>query len=119
LVVSLRFETTIDWAATSSRNRTKRSARLISGNKTKSAASRRLSLLRRVQIAQKPASKTLGLHGIFMRGKGLQHLIADSTFKRLQVDDPGAHWLDADKHHLGLALRAGGALDCNERNDRR
>jgi hypothetical protein len=32
LVVSLRFETTIDWAATSSQNRTKRSARLISGN---------------------------------------------------------------------------------------
>jgi hypothetical protein len=43
-------------------------------------------LLRRVQIALKPASKTLGLHGIFIRGMGLKYVIADSTFKRMQVD---------------------------------
>jgi hypothetical protein len=70
-----------------------------------------------VQIALKPASKTLGLHGVFKRGKGRKYLIADSAFT-LQVDDPGAYWLDADEHHLGLALRTGGALDCNECNDR-
>jgi hypothetical protein len=43
-------------------------------------------LLRRVQIALKPASKTLGLHGIFIRGMGLKYVIADSAFKRMQVD---------------------------------
>jgi hypothetical protein len=43
-------------------------------------------LLRRVQIALKPASKTLGLHGVFIRGKGLKYVIADSAFKRMQVD---------------------------------
>jgi hypothetical protein len=80
--------------------------------------SRRRPLFRRVQIALKPASKTLGLHGVFKRGKGRKYLIADSAFKRLQVDDPGSYWLDADEHHLGLALRTGGALDCNEWNDR-
>jgi len=35
-----------------------------------------------VQIALKPASKTLGLHGVFKRGKGRKYLIADSAFKR-------------------------------------
>ena len=29
-----------------------------------------------------------------------------------------AYWLDADEHHLGLALRTGGALDRNEWNGR-
>jgi hypothetical protein len=65
-------------------------------------------LRRRVQIALKPASKGLGLHRIFKRGKGRKYAIADSTFKRVQVDA----WtccLDAGEHHLGLALRAGGA----------
>ena len=46
----------------------------------------RRALLRRVQIALKPASKTLGLHGIFIRGMGLKYVIADSAFKRMQVD---------------------------------
>ena len=44
--------------------------------------SRRRPLFRRVQIALKPASKTLGLHGVFKRGKGRKYLIADSAFKR-------------------------------------
>jgi hypothetical protein len=38
----------------------------------------------------KPASKTLGLHAVFIRGKGLKYVIADSAFKRMQVDAPGA-----------------------------
>jgi hypothetical protein len=86
---------------------------------TKPAGSRRRALLRWVQIALKPASKTLGLHGVFIRGKGLKYVIADSAFKRMQVDAPGACWLNADEHHLGLALRTGGALNCNEWNDGR
>jgi hypothetical protein len=93
----------------------KKGPRPLSGD----AGSRRRALLWRVQIALKPASKTLGLHGIFIRGKGLKYLIADSAFKRMQVDAPGAYWLDADEHHLGLALRTGGALNCNEWNDGR
>jgi hypothetical protein len=72
-----------------------------------------------VQIALKPASKGLGLHGVFKRGKARKYLIADSAFKRLQVDAPGACWLNANEHHLGLALRTGGALNCSEWNDGR
>jgi hypothetical protein len=45
---------------------------------------------------------------------GFEYVIADSAFERMQVDDTGAYWLDADEHHLGLALRTGGALNCNE-----
>jgi len=67
----------------------------------------------------KPASKTLGLHGVFIGGRGLKYVIADSAFKRMQVDAPGACWLDADEHHLGLALRTGGTLNCREWNDGR
>ena len=66
-----------------------------------------------------PASKTLGLHWVFIRGKGPKYVIADSAFKRVQVDASGACWLDADEHHLGLALRTGGALNCSEWNDGR
>ena len=77
------------------------------------------ALLRWVQIALKPASKTLGPHGVLIRGKGLKYLIADSAFKRMQVDTSGACWLDADEHHLGLALRTGGAFNCSEWNDGR
>src|ERR1700687_3616065 len=76
-------------------------------------------LLWRVQFALKPASKALGLHWVFIRGPGLKYLIADSAFKRIQVDAPGACWLDADEHHRGLALRTGGALNCSEWNDGR
>jgi hypothetical protein len=71
-----------------------------------------------VQIALKPASKTLGLHGIFVRGKGLEDVIADSAFKPMPVD-ARAGWLDADEHHRGLAVRTSGALNCNEWNDGR
>jgi len=39
-----------------------------------------------VQIALKPASKGLGLHGVFIRGEGLMSVVADSAFKRMQVD---------------------------------
>ena len=46
-------------------------------------------------------------------------VVADSAFKRLQVDAPGAYWLDANEHHLGPALRTGGALNCSEWNDGR
>jgi len=72
-----------------------------------------------VQITLKPASKALGLHGVFKRGKARKYLIADSAFKRLQVDAPGACWLDANEHHVGLAVRTGGALNCSEWNDGR
>ena len=64
---------------------------------------RRRTLLRWVQIALKPASKTLGLHGVVIRCKGLKYVIADSAFKRLQVD-ARACWLDTDKHR-GVSLR--------------
>jgi hypothetical protein len=37
----------------------------------------------------------------------------------MQVDAPGACWLDADEHHLGLALRTSGAPNCSEWNDGR
>jgi hypothetical protein len=66
----------------------------------------------------KPASKTLGLHGVFIRGKGLKYAIADSAFKRMQVD-ARACWLDTGEHHRGPALRTSGALNCNEWNDGR
>ena len=56
---------------------------------------------------------------MLIRGKGLMYAIANSAFKRMQVDAPGPCWLYANKHHLGLALRAGGALNCSERNDGR
>ncbi len=46
----------------------------------------RRGLLRWVQIALKPASKTLGLHEVLIRGKGLKYVIADGAFKRIQVD---------------------------------
>src|SRR5207245_482754 len=79
----------------------------------------RRALPRRVQIALKPASKRLGLHGVFIRSKGLKELIADSAFKRMQVDVQGACRLDADEHHLGLAPRTGWAPNCSERKDGR
>jgi hypothetical protein len=82
----------------------------------KSAGSCRRALLRWVQIALKPASKTLGFRGVFIRGEGLKYVIADSTFKRMQVD-ARACWLDTGEHHRGLALRTSGAL--NEWNDGR
>src|SRR5713101_7197254 len=69
------------------------------------AGSRRRVLLRWVQFALKPATKTLGPHGVFIYRKGLKYLIADSAFKRMQVDAHGACRLDGDEHHLGLALR--------------
>lgn len=50
-----------------------------------------------------------------MRGKGRKQVIADSTFKRIQVD-AWACWLDAGEHHLGPALRTGRAPKCNRRN---
>jgi hypothetical protein len=53
-----------------------------------------------------------------MRGKGRKHLIADSALKRIQVD-ARASWLDTGDHHPGLALRTGGAPDCNGWNDGR
>jgi hypothetical protein len=64
----------------------------------------------------KPASKTLGVHGVLIRGQGLKYMIADSAFDCMQVDDTGAYRLDADEHHLGLSLRTGGALKCNRWN---
>jgi hypothetical protein len=83
------------------------------------AGSRRPVLLWWVQFALKPATKTLGPHGVFVCRKGLKYLIADSAFKRMQVDAHGACRLDGDEHHLGLALRTGGAPNCSERNDGR
>jgi hypothetical protein len=73
------------------------------------------ALLRWVQIALKPASKTFGRHGVFIRSKGLEYMIADSAFKRMQVD-ARARRLDTGEHHRGLAHRTSGALNCNEWN---
>ena len=70
------------------------------------------ALRRRVQIALKPASKALGLHRIFIRGKGRKYVTADSTFKRVQVD-ARARWLDTGEPHLGFALQTGRAPKCN------
>jgi hypothetical protein len=81
-------------------------------------ARRRCTLLRRMQIALKPTSKTFGLHGIFVSGKGLKDMIAYSAFKRVQVDTR-AYWRDAGEPHRGPALRTGGALNCSEWNDGR
>ena len=63
----------------------------------------------------KPAPETLGLHRVFIRGKGLKYMIADSAFKRVQVD-ARARWLNVGEPHRGLALRTSGALNCNEWN---
>jgi hypothetical protein len=57
----------------------------------------------------KPATESLGMHRIFGRGQGRKCVIADSAFKRMQVDT-GARRLDADEHHLGLASWTGRAL---------
>ncbi len=64
----------------------------------------------------KPASKTFGFHGVFIRSKGLKFVIADRAFKRMQVDARPCS-LDTGKHHRGLALRTGGAANCSEWND--
>jgi hypothetical protein len=97
--------------------RTNRSARLISRIYKIRRFTRR-ALLRWLQIALKPASKTLGLHRVFIRGQGRKYVIADSAFKRMQVD-ARARWLNSDEHHRGLALRTSGALNGNEWNDGR
>jgi hypothetical protein len=62
-----------------------------------------------VQIALKPASESLGMHGIFGHGQCPECLIADSALERVQVNSR-ARWLDADEHHLGLAPRTGRPL---------
>ena len=82
------------------------------------AGSRPRALLRWVQFALKPATKTLGLHGVIIRGKGRKYVMADSAFKRMQVD-ACACWLDTGKHHHGVALRTSRALNCHEWNDGR
>jgi hypothetical protein len=46
------------------------------------------------------------------------YAIADSAFKRMQVDARACQ-RDTDEHHRGLALRTSGALNCNEWNDGR
>jgi hypothetical protein len=67
------------------------------------------ALPRRVQIALKPAAKVLGMHRIFVGGKGRKHVIADSALKRMQVHARSRR-LNAEQHHPGFALRTGGAL---------
>jgi len=62
-----------------------------------------------------PASKAPGLHGVFIRDKGLKFVIADSAFKRMQVD-ARVCWHNTGEPHPGLALRTSGALNCNEWN---
>jgi hypothetical protein len=42
-------------------------------------------------------------------------MIANSAFKRMQVDARPC-WLNTGEHHRGLALRTSGALNCNEWN---
>ena len=94
-------------------------SRISSWAKRGPAGSRRRVLLWWVQFALKPATKTLGPHGVFIRRKGLKYLIADSAFKRMQVDALGECRLDGDEHHLSPALRTGGAPNCSEWNDGR
>lgn len=53
---------------------------------TKSAGSRRRAISGWVQIALKPAFKGLGFHRVFIRSEGLMHAVADTAFKRTQVD---------------------------------
>jgi hypothetical protein len=54
-----------------------------------------------------------------MRDKGLKFVIADSAFKRKQVD-ARACWLDTGEHHPGLALRTSGrAIAANGMADER
>src|SRR5258705_11212689 len=50
-----------------------------------------------------------------MRDKGLKFVIADSAFKRKQVDARACR-LDTGEHHRGLALRTSGARNCSEWN---
>jgi hypothetical protein len=78
----------------------------------------RRALPRRVQIALEPTSKTLGLHGVFICGKGLEDMFADSAFKRVRVDTR-AHRRNTGEPHRGLAPRAGGTLNCCEWNNGR
>jgi len=66
----------------------------------------------------KPACKTLGLYGVFIRGKGIKNMLADSAFKRVQID-ARAYWRDTGEPHRGPAPRTGGALDWSEWNDGR
>jgi hypothetical protein len=66
----------------------------------------------------KPPSKTLGLHRVFIRGKGLKYAIADNAFERMQVD-ARAYWLNTGEPHGGLALRTSGTPNEGERNDGR
>jgi len=78
----------------------------------------RRALPRRVQIALKPTPKTLGLHRVFIRGKGLKYMFADSAFKRVQVD-ARAYRRDTGEPHRRLAPWAGGTLNCSAWNDGR
>src|SRR5437879_8640039 len=71
-----------------------------------------------MQIALKPTSKTFGLHWVVIGSKGLENAIADSAFKRVQVDARTGR-LDTDEHHRGLALRTGGPANCSESKDGR
>ena len=63
----------------------------------------------------KPTPKTLGLHRVFIRGKDLKWAMADSAFKRVQVD-ARADRRDTGEPHRGLAPRAGGTLNRSEWN---
>ena len=60
-----------------------------------------------MQIALKPASKTLGLHGVLIRGKGLKYAISDNAFERLQVDAPDARWHCSERNDGKQALGLG------------
>src|SRR5260370_24930877 len=53
---------------------------------------------RAIQTALKPTSKTLELHGVFIQGKGLKYVIADSAFERMKVGARVCR-LDARAHH--------------------
>jgi hypothetical protein len=63
----------------------------------------------------KPASEGLRVHRIFISGEDCKHVVADGALKAVQVH-AWALWFDADKHHMGPALRAGGALKWSRRN---
>ena len=66
----------------------------------------------------KPAAKSLRMHRIFVDGKGRKHAVADSALIPVQVH-AWALWLDTDEHHRSIALRTGGTLKCDRRNNGR
>ena len=54
----------------------------------------------------KPASKSFGSRGIFIRGELFKNMVANTAFKRVQLD-VRVHGSDAGEPHRGFAFRTG------------